>query len=98
MTKISRLTLTALTLFSCSAFAGSPDFKQVAPAPPPCDYGTGFYLAIEGGANVYQSFDGSRSKTFGNGDVLEANLDHNVGGYGGIKLGYVFGKEKVRFA
>lgn len=93
--------LLALTgaLISSSLLAGPPDMKQVAPPPPPvCDFGTGFYVAVDGGANVYQSFDGSRSRTFPNGDVVEANLDHNVGGYGGIKLGYVFGRETVRFA
>src|SRR4030095_379798 len=46
-----------------------------------------------GGANVHQSFDDSCSI----GDT-SLHLDHNVGGYGGIKLGYVFGTDTYRFA
>src|SRR3954447_9605271 len=98
MKRITLLLFAIIVFAAGSLLAGPPDLKQVAPAPPACDYGTGFYVAVDGGANVYQSFDGSRSKTFPNGDVIEANLGHNVGGYGGIKAGYVFGKETVRFA
>ena len=98
MKPLTLFSIALTVLASSSLLAGTPDFKAAAPPPPPCDYGTGWYAAVDGGANVYQSFDGSRSHTFPNGDVLEGNLDHNVGGYGGIKLGYVFGKEMIRFA
>jgi opacity protein-like surface antigen len=98
---MKRITLSAIALTiiaSSSLFAGPPDFKSAPPPPPPCEYGTGWYVGLDGGANVYQHYDGSRERTFLNGDVVEANLDHNVGGYGGIKVGYVFGKETIRFA
>jgi hypothetical protein len=78
-------------LIARSAFAGGGDFKNVAPAPPPCDFGTGWYMALDGGANVFQSFDTSFSRTFPNGDDISLRIDHNVGGYGGVKFGYVFG-------
>jgi opacity protein-like surface antigen len=48
---------------------------------------------LHGGANVYQNFDDS----FTRGDKT-LHLDHNVSGYGGIKLGYVFGTGTYRFA
>jgi hypothetical protein len=56
-------------------------------------YGTGAYFALHGGANVYQNFDDS----FSRGDK-KLDIDHNVGEYGGIKLGYVFGTGTYRFA
>lgn len=91
------LITTAMTaLAAASLFAGTPDMKQVAPAPPPCEFGTGFYFGLDGGANVYQSFDDSFSRTFPNEDVVSLKIDHNVGGYGGIKLGYVFGTGMFR--
>jgi opacity protein-like surface antigen len=91
------IALTIMSTFLCaSAFAGSPDFKQVAPAPPPCEFGTGWYFALDGGANVFQSFDDSFSRVLPGGDVLALHIDHNVGGYGGIKLGYVFGTGTFR--
>src|SRR5262249_8491814 len=63
---------------------------------PPCNFGTGWYFAIDGGANVYQSFDNNFSRAFDEGEVISLNIDHNVGGYGGIKFGYVFGNGMVR--
>jgi opacity protein-like surface antigen len=88
---------TAITaLITSSLFAGSPDIKQVAPAPPPCEFGTGFYVGLDGGANVYQSFDNGFTRDFPNGDEVHLHIDHNVGGYGGIKLGYVFGTGMFR--
>jgi opacity protein-like surface antigen len=98
MKTLSLLTFATIALFSSSIFAGPPDYKQVAPAPPPCDYGVGWYAALEGGANVYQDFTSDHTRTFPNGDVVDVHVDHNVGGYGGIKLGYVFGKGTIRFA
>jgi opacity protein-like surface antigen len=79
-----------------SLFAGGGEMKQVAPAPTPCDYGIGWYVAVDGGANVYQSFNNNFSHTFANEDVVDVHIDHNVGGYGGIKVGYVFGRGALR--
>ena len=77
------------------------EYKQVAPPPPPL-YGIGFYGAIDGGANVYQNFGGSDFPShladpfFGSGLSLDVGQEHDVGGFGGIKLGYVFGTGLVR--
>jgi opacity protein-like surface antigen len=72
-------------------------YKQVAPPPPILElYGLGFYGAIDGGANVYQNRGGDRTFTNTNpdsaffGDTLEVSPKNDVGGFGGIKLGYVF--------
>src|SRR5213592_4756005 len=68
--------------------------KQVAPIPPPL-YGTGFYGAIDMGANVYQDRGGSRTFTEQfdpvTVDTLTIDPKNDVGFFGGIKLGYVFG-------
>ena len=66
-------------------------YKQVAPPPPPELYGLGFYGAIDAGANVYQDRGGN--KVFENefGDTLEVDPKNDVGFFGGIKLGYVWG-------
>jgi len=82
-------------IISVSALLASPVFAAPPAASPPGTPapGTGGYLAVHGGANVHQSFDDSFS--MGNTSL---HLDHNVGGYGGIKLGYVFGTGTYRFA
>jgi opacity protein-like surface antigen len=71
-------------------------YKQVAPPPPPELYGLGFYGAIDAGANVYQDRGGE--KVFSNefGDTLTIDPKNDVGFFGGIKLGYVFGTGVVR--
>jgi opacity protein-like surface antigen len=75
------------------------EYKQVAP-PQPELYGLGFYGAIDGGANVYQNFGGSSLPSHLSdpflGFSLDADQEHDVGGFGGIKLGYVFGTGVVR--
>jgi opacity protein-like surface antigen len=96
MRRLALITTAITALGTSSLLAGSPDYKQVAPVPPPCDYGTGWYAALEGGANVYQTFNDNFSRTFPNGDEVSAHIDHNVGGYGGIKVGYVFGRGTFR--
>ena len=88
----------AIVIAGASVLAGPPDYKQVAPAPAPCDYGVGWYAALEGGGNVWQNFDDNFRRTFPNGDIVDLHIDHNLGGYGGLKIGYVFGREKIRFA
>jgi opacity protein-like surface antigen len=98
-------------LFSTTALAGllaaslkagpAVEYKQVAPPPPPL-YGTGFYGGIDMGANVYQNRGDDR--TFTNTDVnspffgysLDVNPKNDVGFFGGIKAGYVFGTGVIR--
>ena len=96
----STLALTAVV--AASLQAGTETYKQVAPPPPPPMYGLGFYGAIDMGANVYQNRGGNRTFTDNNpdseffGSNLEVNPKNDVGFFGGIKLGYVFGTGVVR--
>src|SRR5438045_4318693 len=85
--------------------AGQEVYKQVAPAPPPPMYGLGFYGAIDMGANVYQNRGGDRTFTANEatvgtpedlGDTLTVSPKNDVGFFGGVKLGYVFGTGVVR--
>jgi hypothetical protein len=89
-------------LVAVSLQAGEPvAYKQVVPPPPL--YGTGFYGAIDAGANVFQNLGDTRTfdESF---TALGARLDldlklepnNEVGVFGGIKLGYVFGTGVVR--
>ena len=102
---MKQLTFITIGIFlSGSLFAGppAPEYKQVAPAPPPPNYGTGFYGAIDMGANVYQNRGGDRTFTDDRvdteffGDTLTISPKNDVGFFGGIKLGYVFGTGVVR--
>jgi len=99
MKKFSILACLLLGFVTASVKAGPPEvYKQVAPAPAPELYGLGFYGAIDMGANVYQDRGGDRTFT---GDRLDLDRDfgltldvspkNDVGFFGGIKLGYVFG-------
>jgi opacity protein-like surface antigen len=88
--------------------AGTETYKQIAPPPPPPLYGLGFYGAIDMGANVYQNRGGNRSFSVDNdgdpwdrdqrflGTTLDVNPKNDVGFFGGIKLGYVFGTGVIR--
>jgi len=95
-------TLTLIPLVAASLQAGTETYKQVAPPPPPPMYGLGFYGAIDMGANVYQNRGDTRTFTqdnpdlIGFGDTLEVDPKNDVGFFGGIKLGYVFGTGVVR--
>jgi opacity protein-like surface antigen len=97
MKKLLFSTVALTGLLAASLRAGTETYKQVAPPPPPPMYGLGFYGAIDGGANVYQNRGGTRTFTDNNpdseffGSNLEVDPKNDVGGYGGIKLGYVFG-------
>ena len=104
---MKQLTFITIGIFlSGSLFAGPPDYKNVAPPPPPPNYGVGFYGAIDMGANVYQDRGGTRTFTGDNRNIdptdrdfdatLEVNPKNDVGFFGGIKLGYVFGTGVVR--
>jgi opacity protein-like surface antigen len=104
MKKLLFSTVAFTGLLAASLQAGTEVYKQVAPPPPPM-YGLGFYGAIDAGANIYQDRGGTR--TF-NGDnrllendrdfdaTLDVNPKNDVGFFGGIKLGYVFGTGVVR--
>jgi len=97
MKKFSLLTSMMVGFVTASLQAGEAvAYKQVAPPPPPELYGLGFYGAIDAGANVYQNRGGE--KVFSNefGDTLTIDPKNDVGFFGGIKLGYVFGTGVVR--
>src|SRR5213596_320107 len=98
MKKLSLLSAAVLIgLLAAPLQAGTEVYKQVAPPPPPELYGLGFYGAIDMGANVYQNRGGDRTFSDDNpnspffGDTLTVSPKNDVGFFGGIKLGYVFG-------
>ena len=84
----------ASTLLCVSTFAG-PVTTTMAP-PPSSACGTGWYFGLQGGGNIHQ--DVSSRHVDVNGADVELSMDNNVGGYGGIKFGYVFGNADFRFA
>src|SRR4029450_8624032 len=97
MKKLLVSTVAFTGLLAASLQAGSAvEYKQVASPPPPL-YGTGFYGGIDMGANVYQNRGETRTFTQDNpnlpefGDTLEVDPKNDVGFFGGVKLGYVFG-------
>src|SRR5438552_17774343 len=97
MKKTYLILATLLPLLAVSLQAGpAVEYKQVAPPPPPM-YGLGFYGAIDMGANIYQNRGDNKTFTQDNpnlpgfGDNLEVDPKNDVGFFGGIKLGYVFG-------
>jgi len=96
MKKFFILPLLLFAFATVSLQAGQEVYKQVAPPPPPL-YGLGFYGAIDAGANIYQNRGGDRTFTDDNpnspffGDSLDVNPKNDVGFFGGVKLGYVFG-------
>jgi opacity protein-like surface antigen len=103
MKKLSLLSTAALIgLLAAPLQAGTEVYKQVAPPPPPPMYGLGFYGAIDMGANIYQNrgddrtFTGDRFERFDRDLVLTVSPKNDVGFFGGIKLGYVFGTGVVR--
>src|SRR6266700_6575544 len=103
MKRFSLLTSILLGFVTASLQAGEAvAYKQVAPPPPPPLYGIGFYGAIDMGANVYQNRGDTRTFTADNpnspffGDTLTVDPKNDVGFFGGIKLGYVFGTGVVR--
>ncbi len=102
MKKLSLLSTAAVIgLLAAPLQAGTEVYKQVAPPPPPM-YGLGFYGAIDAGANVFQNRGDNRTFTQDDpnrpffGDSLEVNPKNDVGFFGGLKLGYVFGSGVVR--
>jgi len=102
MKKMSLLASALLGLLTASLPAGeSVAYKQVAQPPPPI-WGTGFYGGIDMGANIYQNRGGTR--TFSDNDpnspffgsTLDVDPKNDVGFFGGVKLGYVFGTGVIR--
>jgi hypothetical protein len=100
MTRLRFVTALLTGLLTVSLQAGQEVYKQVAP--PPELYGLGFYGAIDMGANVYQNRGGDRTFSDDNlnspffGDSLTVSPKNDVGFFGGVKLGYVFGTGVVR--
>jgi opacity protein-like surface antigen len=101
MKKVYLLTAVLIGFVSASLQAGTEVYKQVAPPPPPL-YGLGFYGAVDAGANVFQNRGDNKTFTQDDpnrpffGDSLEVNPKNDVGFFGGVKLGYVFGSGVVR--
>jgi hypothetical protein len=91
MNRFTCIIIATSTLLSSPLLAGPPEYKQVVPPPAPILYGTGFYGAIDMGANVYQNRGGTRVFENEFGDTLTIDPKNDVGFFGGIKLGYVFG-------
>ena len=104
MKKLLLSTIALTALVAPSLRAGTETYKQVAPPPPPPLYGVGFYGAIDMGANVFQnrgddktfSANGPLVSAEDFGDTLTVSPKNDVGFYGGVKLGYVFGTGVVR--
>ena len=100
MKKLLLLPILAMTVVLAGpAQAGetTTSYKNVTQAPAEV-YGTGFYFAFDLGANLYQDRGDTRFFTNGFGDTLSIDPNNDVGFFGGIKLGYVFGTGTVRFA
>ena len=104
MKKLLFFAFAMMTSLGSAVRAGEPTVtsdKNVVPPPPPV-YGTGFYGAIDAGANVFQNVPGGRTFTDDNpnspffGESLDVSPQHNVGVFAGIKLGYVFGTGVIR--
>src|SRR5438067_12744026 len=104
MKRLVSSTLALTALVAASLQAGTETYKQVAPPPPPM-YGAGFYGAIDMCANVFQNRGDDKTfsanePTVGTpedfGDTLTDSPKNDVGFYGGVKLGYVFGTGVVR--
>ena len=101
MKKVSLSIAVLIGFVAASLQAGTEVYKQVAPPPPPM-YGLGFYGAIDMGANIYQNrggdrhFTGDRFERFDRDLELTVSPKNDVGFFGGIKLGYVFGTGVVR--
>ena len=106
MKKVLLSAAVLIGFLASSLQAGTEVYKQVAAPPPVYAYGLGFYGAIDAGANVYQNRGDDRVFTGDNRLIdltdrdfdatLEVNPKNDVGFFGGVKLGYVFGSGVVR--
>lgn len=93
-------TLIALLATAGIAYAGESmvDSKYVEPVEPaPPVYGVGPYFALQGGINAWQNYEGTERFRLGDA-TYSIEREEKVGGFGGIKFGYVFGEGAVRSA
>src|SRR5574338_69222 len=99
-TSLSAIALTGLLAASLQA-GPAVEYKQIT-QPPPLVYGTGFYGGIDAGANIFQNRGDDRTFSDDNpnspffGSTLDVNPKNDVGFFGGLKLGYVFGTGVIR--
>ena len=75
------LSLIAIALAAVTANAGTVTNKMTTPVTS-CDIGVGPYIAVQGGADVFNSY-------YTRGHVTQ-DYDSRVGGFAGLKAGYVF--------
>src|SRR5215212_8945232 len=86
-----------VTILSAAQLMAGDDYKAVVTQPPPPPlYGTGFYMAFDAGANLFQDRGGDRTFTNEFGDTLRVSPKDDIGFFGGLKAGYVFGTGVVR--
>lgn len=90
----SLLAAFTVAILASPVFAGDTSYKSSNESFAPV-YGTGFYGALQFGANVYQDYGGGASDSIGGLDV-SIDVDDNVGIFGGLKFGYVFGSGFLR--
>src|SRR6478735_3177145 len=97
MMKKSYLALIAVLsgLLTVSTFAGE-QYTQTTTQSSEI-FGSGWYGAIDIGANIYQDRGDVRNFTLGT-STLRIDPNNDTGFFGGIKIGYVFGTGGVRFA
>jgi opacity protein-like surface antigen len=86
----------ASAAFSGSLFAGAPMAPAKGVVPPEEPYGVGWYGALQGGVNAYQNLGGGVDLRDREGDRLHIEGENAVGGFGGLKLGYVWNTGFVR--
>src|SRR5664279_3056695 len=77
--------------FFLAAPVQAGDYKTVAAPAPAQVYEAGFYGAVDLGANVFQDRGGTQVFANQFGDTLTVDPKNDVGFFGGIKAGYVFG-------
>jgi opacity protein-like surface antigen len=90
---IFALTIAVSAFICAAAFAGPAPVVQV----PPSACGTGWYFGLQGGVNAFQDY-GDDEHLIINGVDVSAGTNDQVGGFGGIKFGYVFGTGEWRWA
>jgi hypothetical protein len=94
--RLPLIILFALVAFISSTYAGDTGpYKQMAPAQSEV-FGRGWYFGLDGGANIYQDRGGDFTISNQAGDTLHVSPKDNVGFFGGLKAGYVFGTGMVR--
>lgn len=83
--------ITIASTLAVTAYAGTSDTPVTKQSSPVAgDYGSGFYIGLEGGFNATQ--DTYRFGKTNPWDVGNLSTSSNLGGFGGGKAGYTFGK------